>query len=596
MTRLLGPSLGLLLLAAPAVAHDDDPPSARKLPGGGATPKRAPDGMTVTGLSPAKPVENLCVFSYRVGTASPPCQRFCTQGFGYFYSYVWMEAARNFETALTHDPECAYAWLMLSRSLQRWGKGAAVPPANPFAGAVGGVLFAGPADALPKSPVEFALGKARTLMPKATPREQLLIQARLQELGKWPAAGPTAGATTGPTAGPAAAPAAGPTVAPVPDERRKKAQATLDELLTLHEDDEEGWYWRAQVAEGANGPIPFYKALLRLNPLHPGANHELVHFYEGAKRPALGWPYAEAYIQSSPGLAHAFHMQAHLATRIGKWQNTVDRSLRAMELETAYHAAANVKPAEDHQFSHHLEVLTRGLVHDGRFAEARRVKSQALGYGFNFRADWLRMAMAEGDWPEAAKLVEQLRRTDKAGAAYFAALVALEKGDTTRAAAEVDTLRQAGQGKRSDKGAELKLWEAQGRLLCRTGQGEAGLKLLQRAVEKSAGNYAHHAWGNGAVFMESWGLAALDAGNAADAREAFQEALAHDTGSVRGALGMWAVCDRLGAADEADRFLKVARRCWAKADPKDFERLKADLAGRASKLPRATATAAVGGG
>ena len=79
---------------------------------------------------------------------------------------------------------------------------------------------------------------------------------------------------------------------------------------------------------GVVSAVPFYKALLQVNPLHPGANHELVHFYENMRRPALGWPYAENYIKSSPGIPHPFHMQAHLATRIGRWDKTSDRSCR----------------------------------------------------------------------------------------------------------------------------------------------------------------------------------------------------------------------------------------------------------------------------
>ena len=50
--------------------------------------------------------------------------------------------------------------------------------------------------------------------------------------------------------------------------------------------------YRAQLAGGSGlfggkaSAVPFYKALLRINPLHPGANHELVHYYEGSRRPA----------------------------------------------------------------------------------------------------------------------------------------------------------------------------------------------------------------------------------------------------------------------------------------------------------------------
>ena len=302
MIRLLL-ATALVAIASASWAQPPGSGTKRKLPGGGATPKRAPDGMPLTGLSPAKPVANLCQYTYPVSSTSAECRAMCDQGFGYFYSYVWMEASRCFETAVVKDPECAYAWLCLARSLDRWGKGANPPSPTPFTAVLGNAFLGKMPDAVAKSPVEFAMEKAKQLAPKAGPREQLLIQAALQEKGNWPNT-----------------PA---------EERKKKATASLDELLTLYEDDEEGWYWRAQIAEGPNGRTPFYKALLRINPYHPGASHELVHFYETAKRPALGWPYAEAYMKSSPGLPHAFHMQAHLAMRIGKWQNTTDWSAHA---------------------------------------------------------------------------------------------------------------------------------------------------------------------------------------------------------------------------------------------------------------------------
>src|SRR5262245_32240985 len=74
-----------------------------------------------TGLAPAKPMFEACIYKYPVSTTSTQCQAFVNQGLGMYYSYVWMEAARAFETALQHDPECAYAWLMLHRSMEKWG-------------------------------------------------------------------------------------------------------------------------------------------------------------------------------------------------------------------------------------------------------------------------------------------------------------------------------------------------------------------------------------------------------------------------------------------------------------------------------------------
>lgn len=513
--------------------------------------------LPLCGLAPSVHAPDLCKYHYRVSTPSAECQKFCDEGFGYYYSYVWMEAARSFETALQHDPDCAMAWFGLHKAFEKWGK-TTTPKPDRFLAVLGSGLQPALPEYMRKAPHDYALDQAKRLMAKASHRENLLITAKLQERGMWPDT--------------------------KPEERKKKATQTLDELLSIYEDDEEGWFARAQIAEGPHGPIPIYKALLRVNPLHPGANHELVHIFENIRRPALGWPYAEGYIASTPGIAHAFHMQAHLGMRVGKWQQTTDWSWRAVELEQAYHKLLNVKPDDDHQFRHHIEILTRALIHDGRFAEATQIRKEAEGLKYFYRAEWFRQVVTEKKWSDAEKLVAEMRKGDKSTAAYFAALLYLEQGQAARAKAELDVLQQAGPGRRNDRQRELRLWEVQGRYECLTGNGEAGVKLIRRTIDKTKDDYLHHSWGGGAYFMEVWGTAALEAGIANEAEEGFQEALAHDSGSVRGALGLWALCDRLGRTEEADRYLKVAHRVWAKAEPRTFEELKSDYAKKAASL------------
>ena len=204
----------ILLVALLVPAADIAPPPRAVVP---PTPK-----MPLTGLVSAKPMFDACVYRYGVGTANPECQAYLNQALGMYYSYVWMEAARAAETAVTHDPECAYAWLMLHRSLEKWGRGSATPKTAGLAGALGATGFASLPDRLTKSPLDASLDMARKLMPKASHREQLLIQSRLQEKGMWPNT--------------------------KADERRKKAQQTLDELLMLYDDDQEG-----MVLAGATG-------------------------------------------------------------------------------------------------------------------------------------------------------------------------------------------------------------------------------------------------------------------------------------------------------------------------------------------------------
>ncbi len=492
-----------------------------------------PIAMPLTKLAPAKHFPDLCKYHYRASTNSAECQKFIDQSLGYFYSYVWIEAARSAETALKHDPECAFAWMTLHRAIEKSGKGDA----------------------------NAALKKAQELLPKASHREQMLINAKLWEKG-------LLGTAT--------------------DDRKKKAAAALDEMLIIYDDDEEAWFARGALFGGTfgggNEGVPYYKALLRINPIHPGANHELVHFYENTRRPALGFPYAEGYIESSPGIPHAWHMQAHLAMRIGKWDKTTDRSAKAIELQQKYHKEQNVKPSEDHQYAHHLETLAQSLIHDGRYTEALKIKEECDEHKYSFPALWFRVALGQQNWVECDKLITEQRKRDKANGAYFAALMYLDKGETAKASAEIDTLRQAQQTKKNDKRLTLRYNEVQGRFLCQTGQGEEGTKLLARNIEKVKDDYNAHAWGGGGYYMEAWGIGALEAGDAPTAEEAFLEALAHDAGSTRAALGMYALCERVGRTKEAESFLKVARRLGAKSDSKDFERLRADMVSRAGNI------------
>lgn len=500
-------------------------------------PPAKPDLLPMTQLAPAKLNPNLCKLSYRISTRSPECQAHFDNALGYYYSYVWMEAARSFETAAKFDPDCGMAWWGLSRAMEEW-----------------------------RGNQTDALKKAQALLPKCNDRERRLITARLQQKS-----------LEGKFADDAA--------------RRKAATQTLDELIALYDDDEEGWYARAKLAgdgrpsylsndAGRVAEIPFYKSLLRINPLHPGANHELVHIYEGTRRPALGWTHAEKYIESSPGIPHAWHMQAHLAMRLGRWDKTADRSVRAIELEREYHRTLNVQPKEDHQFDHHLETLTKALIHDGRFREARVIKAEAQSHKYKHTGVWFRLHMAERDWGEVQRIVDSLRKTDKTTAAYYAALMALAQNDPDKARPEVEVLRQSTILRKLSNRVEFQFWESQGLLHCQTGAVDEGLKLLYRCVEKTKDDYSHHAWGQGAYYMETWGQAALAANRFDVAEEAFLEALAHDAGSAKAAMGLQLLCEKLGRHDEATRYAALAKRFWRNAEVRHFDVLRESCGGK----------------
>ena len=483
-------------------------------------------------LAPAKYWPGLCLYQYPISCKNPQSQELFNQGLGYLYSYVWMEAARSMETATKLEPDCPMLWWGLARAFHHWGKSA---QANK------------------------ALTKMKETLDKASPKEKMLLRALLQEKGMEAGVGDQ-------------------------EARKRAAIATLDDLIAEFPADQEAWWMRGQLAGGfalfggTKATAPFYHAILRINPLHPGANHELTHFYEQIRRPGLGWPYSQAYIASSPGLPHAFHMQAHLGTRIGRWNITGDQSFRAIEIQKAYHKDVGVTPSEDHQYSHHLEILFLSLVHDGRFADARTIMEDARKAKFDQFLPWIRFAITARDFDLAAKLLEEIRKKDKNLAAYAGAWLALEQGRLADATAEIEALRQA--LKTNPKDRKLVLWlnEMQGWLYCAQGDTQPGLELIQRTVTKTKDDFSHHVWGLGATLMERWGLCALLSGKAALAEEAFLEALAHDSGSVVAAVGLEELCRRQGRTEEMTRYGTLATKAWHRAQPSDLAQLRQKIA------------------
>ena len=521
---------------------------ASAAPGASAQPRAltGPPLLPISGFAEARITPNLCLYRYPVGTTVPACQEHIDQGLGYFYSYVWIEAVRSFETATRLDPDCAMAWWCLGRGLEKHG---------PLA-----------------SHATKAFKQAGALRARADAREQGLIRAALLERGLEPGAGDA-------------------------EARKKAAIRAVDELIAQFPDDEEALYFRAQLGGGAGGfggaigGVPFYHALLRVNPLHPGANHELVHFYETFRRPALGWDHAARYIQSSPGLPHAFHMQAHLATRLGRWDRTTDLSWQAIVLEQAYHKAMNLKPGEDHQYAHHMEILMVSLIHQGRFAEAREKLADQRRDGLKPYAVWLRLATATGDTALATEAIEKLQKNDRPQAAFAAGIWCWRQGDIDGMRAHAEVLRQARQSGKGDKANELRMLELLGLLACEEGDGKTGLALLKRCVDRTKDDHQAHAWGNGAHHMESWGLGALRVGDRVVAREAFLEALAHDPASAIAALGLQALSEMESQSAQAERYRILAAKAWNKADGADFKRLEAWVRSKAAGKPGALASA-----
>lgn len=458
-------------------------------------------------LSSAPPFfEGLGQLSHRVTTSSPEAQRFYEQGLRLSHAYVMPGFVKNgaavcFQHAANLDPECAMAY---------WG-----------------LSFCG----TPAITQEDAANRALELaLKKGTDKERRFTAARVLEV-----AGPS---------------------------KREQFLDALDGAIAAYPDDVELWIWRGKVyGTYGQGPgnvqcMPYELAAVRMHPEHPAPNHELIHAYEGIDRPALGWPYTEGFRRAAPNMPHAHHMQAHLAMRLGRWQEAIDctRTSRRKSLE----GFPELDP------SHHIDILVRALAHEGRFQEA-----EAEPKAYRNGLPWARLLRQKWDL-DALDRWSEARRTGNAPDGFYVG--AVNKLDRGELAAVVPLMARVEEQWKKVPSTSYRWEEVHGRYLVQTGSVDEGLKILRESGAKAVGDSALHAWGGGSYILENWGEAALRAHRWDEAEQAFLEALAHEHGSIIGALGMQVVSEQRARPDLAAHYRDRARAIWKDADAGALDR------------------------
>lgn len=490
--------------------------------------------------------EGLGKCAYPVSTTVPEAQAYFNQGLRCFHSYVTPPRTKNgaavcFQHAAVLDPECAMA---------HWGLSFCTPTAIK------------PADAANRA-LELAL-------KKGTDRERRMCAARVRDLEARELENDVSRLRGQKTDDAAAAEQQKAKVAEaekVARQKREEFYDLLDAAICAYPDDVELWAWRGKVfgsyLAAVNNPVamPYQIAAHRLQPHHPSPNHELVHLYEAIERPALGWPYTWGYRNSAPNMPHANHMQGHLAMRLGRWQEAVDctRTARKRSLE----GFPELDP------THHITTMLQALLRMGHFKEA-----EAEPKAYRDGLPWARLIQMKADGEELDRWAQRRMETKSPDGFYVGALAKLDHNDLPAVQPLLANVEE--QWKKNPENL-YRYNEVKGRLLVQSGQVDEGLKLLREAARKWVKDTGVHAWGGGSYLLEVWGEAALRAGRLDEAEEAFHEAMAHEHGSVIGALGMQLVWERRGNSAMAKHYAGRAAAIWKDADPGALDRQAARL-------------------
>ncbi|HBT22362.1 MAG TPA: alkyl hydroperoxide reductase, partial [Verrucomicrobiales bacterium] len=259
---------------------------------------------------------------FPVTTDRQEAQLFFTQGVAQLHGFWYFEAERSFRQAAMLDPDCAMAY---------WGM--AVANRNNTERA--------------KKFIE----EAKKRRDKADKREKLWIDS---EVNYW--------ADT----------------KKAEKDRRKKMVRDLETIIYDYPDDIEAkaflavWLWQSAykgLSISSHMTVNLLiQDVLDVEPMHP-CHHFRIHLWDNEK-PERALASAARCGQSSPGVAHMWHMPGHTYSKLKRYQDAAWQQEASARVDHAHMMRDRVMPDQIHNFAHNNEWLTRNLNYLGRVNDA----------------------------------------------------------------------------------------------------------------------------------------------------------------------------------------------------------------------------------
>lgn len=474
-----------------------------------------------------------------VTTSSEEAQAFYNQGLAYLHSYLWIEAARSFNQALRHDSKLAMAYLGLSYTYSGLDDQAAAHE-----------MFA----------------KAKALSLIATEREQQRIEMRGKQL----------------------------TAMADPENvllhlDYKKA---IDAVLAKWPDDAELWLLRGNAEEprasgrgqrGGAASIAFYETAFKSVPDHFAAHHYLTHTYETIGYADRALKHGEAYSRLAPAIPHAHHMYGHDLRRVGRIAEAIERFEKAKSLEEDYFKREGIRADLDWHYAHNLSLLATAYQYEGRLGEAEKIFYQIfklpkyMAYTELWTKEWPEFLLSRGrnqEALEAARTMTKSKWPSSRSVGYVLAgnaLLALKRtkeaeAELVKAETELRAITPTGVLYVSQGTVKPYLDALKGEMLLRSGQHEAGARLLKAVQAQVRAVPGPDAWIQALFRLESIARIAREAGDWELAEYTANQMENHDASYPGTLYALALVAEHKGDVAAARNQLTKAVALWNKAD------------------------------
>ncbi|WP_299467654.1 redoxin domain-containing protein [uncultured Gimesia sp.] len=256
---------------------------------------------------------------FDVTVKNPEAQKFLDQGLGQLHGFWYLEAERSFRHAANLDPECAMAF---------WG--------------------AAMCNLKNEKRAKGFIAEANKRIDKTSPREKKYIKALEAYINA--------------------------------DKKKSKERdeaytKAMEDLILEYPDDLEAKAFLAVHLYNTRSSSTSYiaaEALLQdifaVNPMHP-THHYRIHLWDHRK-PETALTSAAQCGQSSPGIAHMWHMPGHIYSRLNRYQDAVWQQEASARVDHAHMMRDSVMPDEIHNYAHNNEWLIRNLIFIGRVHDA----------------------------------------------------------------------------------------------------------------------------------------------------------------------------------------------------------------------------------
>jgi tetratricopeptide (TPR) repeat protein len=472
-------------------------------------------------------------------TSSKQAQALYDQGLAYLHSYVWIEAARSFNAALTIDPKLALAQVGLSIAYIELSRSAEANHAIAAARAMG--------TSLPEHDRQHVEARALQMAAEDAPQDPAKLAAYRKALDTAIVAHPS------------------------------DVEFVLLRGLAESPDPAE----RGQGSQAAS--VGYYERALTLVPGHFAARHYLTHAYENSGRQKEALDHSAAYAKQAAQVPHARHMHGHNLRRTGRVHEAIVEFDAADRLHREYIAREKIPGEYDWHFEHNLGLLGTSLQYVGQMKRAETVLKSAFALPTNL----LVQAYNKREWPMFLRARERHKEADAAAKMLIAnphpvvqatghiesGFVLLAVNSWNEAGAASNTALRLLRTAPGGAVAANALLALQGEFYLRTAARDKGRATLEEVAKRVRAAPGPDNWAQALFALEGIARAARAVGDWELAGRMARQMVEHDPAYAGGHYALGLAAESAGDAATAKAEFTLALKGWAKADT-DLPELK----------------------